>query len=105
MSKQTVVAKIYDKKGRLLATGHNSYTKTHPKQAYYASKAGFGRKNYLHAEIAAIIRGNNRYPRGRLHSIRVERRARNGNLVLAKPCAICMLAIKEAGIKQITYSL
>ena len=100
MSKQTVVAKIYDKKGRLLATGHNSYTKTHPKQAYYASKAGFGRKNYLHAEIAAIIHAG-----PTAYAIHVFRHRRDGSLALARPCEICMLAIKEAGIKQITYSV
>ena len=103
MSKQNVVAKIYDKKGRLLATGHNSYTKTHPRQAHYARLAGFERKNYLHAEIAAILRAF--HSTSRAYSIRVERRSRKGNLALARPCAICMLAIKEAGIKQITYSV
>lgn len=103
MSKQKVTAYIYDKKGKLLAVGHNSYTKTHPKQAYFASKAGVGRKTYLHAEIAALIRvGKNS---GHAYRIHVERRLRNGTLGCSKPCSVCTLAIQEAGIKIVSYSI
>jgi tRNA(Arg) A34 adenosine deaminase TadA len=101
MSKQKIVARVYDKKGRLLATGHNSYTKTHPRQAHFARLAGTERKTYLHAEIAAIVRCRYGIP----YSIRVERRKANQSLALAKPCSVCMLAIKEAGIKEISYTI
>jgi deoxycytidylate deaminase len=99
MARQKVTALIYDKKGRLLATGHNSYTKTHPKQAHFARLAGAERKTYLHAEIAAIIRAG-----PAAYAIHVLRYRRDGSLALARPCEICMLAIRESGIKEISYS-
>lgn len=102
MSKQHVKATVYDKRGRILAIGFNSYTKTHPRQAHFARLAGLGRKTYLHAEIAAIIRAAGR---DKSHSIRVERWLADGASGLAKPCPICMLAIKAAGIKEITYTI
>lgn len=36
----TLCAIITDKKGRILSTAMNSYTKTHPKMTYYAEKVG-----------------------------------------------------------------
>ena len=104
MARQSIVARIYDKKGKLLATGHNSYTKTHPRQAHFARLAGNERKTYLHAEIAAIIRASRRGVQPP-YSISIERRNRQGQCKLAKPCAVCMLAIKEAGIREISYSI
>ena len=102
-SKQKIVAKIYDKRGRLLATGHNSYTKTHPKQAHFARLAGIERKTYLHAEIAAIIRASRTF--NRPYRIHVSRQNSKGEFRLARPCMVCQLAIREAGIKKISYSV
>lgn len=103
MSKHHVKATVYDKKGRILAIGYNSYTKTHPKQAHFARLAGKERKTYLHAEIAAIVRAGRQ--REKCFAIHVVRWGSRGDTRLAKPCSICMLAIKEAGIKEITYTL
>lgn len=100
MSKQVVKATVYDKKGRVLAVGHNSYTKTHPRQADLARRVGAERKAYLHAEVAAIIRAGDRGFR-----IHIERHRRNGEVGLARPCEICWLAIEEAGIKEVTYTI
>ena len=38
--KYSLCAIITDKKGSILSIGWNSYKKSHPKQAYYAEKAG-----------------------------------------------------------------
>ncbi len=103
MSKQNITAYIYDKKGRLLATGHNSYTKTHPRQAHFARLAGEERKTYLHAEIDAICRTTR--VRGKPFSLFVERKGRDGYNRLARPCCICMLAIKAVGIQHISYTI
>ena len=101
--KYTIIAKVYSKKGKLLATGINSYTKTHPLQYYYAEKVNLKEKLFLHAEIAAIIKtlktGEKPF------RIVVERYDKDGNLKLAKPCPVCMEAIKEANIKVIEYSV
>lgn len=99
VSKHTVTATVYDKRGRILSKAMNSYEKTHPRQAKLAIKVGIPEKLYLHAEVLALLRC-----RGRAYKIRVERRNRQGQTRLAKPCPICELAIKQAGVKFVEYS-
>ena len=53
--KYRLVALITDKRGNIISTGHNSYEKSHPKQAHYAKKVGNIHKIFLHAEIAALL--------------------------------------------------
>jgi len=97
---QKIIATIYNKKGHIISVGKNSYIKTHPMQAKLAEEAGFPECKYLHAEIDALIRC-----RGTPYKIKVERRGKNGKLCLAKPCPICELAIKNAKIKFVEYSV
>jgi deoxycytidylate deaminase len=99
-TKQKITATIYDRKGRVLSVGQNSYHKTHPRQAELAERVGQPDRKYLHAEISALVRC-----RGKPHKIQIERRDKTGRLQLAKPCAICQLAIREAGIKFVEYSV
>jgi tRNA(Arg) A34 adenosine deaminase TadA len=99
-ARQYLIAKCYDKKGRLLSVGFNSYTKTHPIQRYFARKVGHAKKEYLHAEIAAIIRAKDKL----IHKITIERYDRHGNPACAKPCKICQEAIQAYGIHQIEYT-
>lgn len=96
-----IIATIYDKRGRVLAIGANSYTKTHPLQARYAAMAGLPEKQYLHAEISAILRLEKPC---KAHRIRVERYDRNGNPANAKPCPICERVIASTGIKIVEYT-
>lgn len=49
-NRQQVTAFIYDKRGRVLSIGKNSYVKTHPLQAHHANKVGLGDKLYLHMQ-------------------------------------------------------
>lgn len=95
-----IVAHVKDKRGLLLAVATNNYNKTHPIQAYFASKVGHTPKIYLHAEIAALLRCKDKQP----HSIHVFRYGMDGSTALAKPCNICMEAIKAFGIKHIYYT-
>jgi deoxycytidylate deaminase len=97
---QNIVATVFDKKGRVLSVGKNSYDKTHPFQASLAEECGFPERKFLHAEIDALIRC-----RGTPYRIKVERFRKNGKLGLAKPCPICELAIKRAKIKFVEYSV
>lgn len=99
-TKQKIIATIYDRKGRVLSIGHNSYHKTHPRQALLAKKVGQPERQFLHAEIAALVKC-----RGEPYKIHIERRDKKGKLQLAKPCAICELAIRESGIKFVEYSM
>lgn len=102
MAKQryTMVAHCYDKRERLLSCATNNYDKTHPLQKYFAEKVGHNERIYLHAEIAAILRAKDR----QIHRLRVFRYGANGELLLAKPCPVCMEAIKAFGIQILTYS-
>lgn len=102
MTRYIVTAEIYDRKGRRLAKGRNSYTQTHPVQAMYAKKAGQPNRVFLHAEIDALIRVRG----GKPYKISIKRKnAKTGRVGLAKPCPVCELAIKRAGIKQVEYTL
>lgn len=100
--KQSITAIIFDKKGRVVSMGQNSYIKTHPKQAKYAKAVGLPEKQFLHAEIAAIIKCRDL---SRAHKILVTRIDRKGRTALAKPCPVCESAIKEAGIKNVEWTV
>lgn len=94
-------ARIFDKRGRLLSSGTNFPKKTHPEQAKRAAKCGQDYKVYLHAEIAALVRVRDGTP----YRITVERYGKQGQPLNAKPCPICELAIKQAGIKRVEYTI
>lgn len=98
---QHITAVIYDKKGRVLSLGKNSYVKTHPKQARHAHKVGLPEKIFLHAEMDAIIRCRDLSRAYRILVTRVTRKGEYGN---AKPCPVCQSAIKEAGISQVEWT-
>lgn len=99
-ARQAITATITDKRGRVLSIGQNSYRKTHTMQAKWANRAGQPEKQFLHAEIAALVKC-----RGVPFKIKIERKDKAGNYKLAKPCPICELAIREAGIKFVEYSI
>lgn len=90
----------YDKKGSKLSVGYNSYNKTHPLQKYFANRVGHTHKEYLHAEIAAILKAKDK----KIHRIVVERFDKHGRPALAKPCPICNEAIKAYGIKVVEFT-
>jgi deoxycytidylate deaminase len=99
--KHNVTAIIFSKKGRVLSIGRNNYTKTHPLQAFYASKVNEPSKQFLHAEIDAIIRCNHL---DLAHSIHVYRFGKRGEKRIAKPCSVCMSAIEKTNIKHILFT-
>jgi len=96
-----VQATVYDRKGNVLSVAKNSYVKTHPEQARYALKVNQPEKQYLHAEVHAIIRA---LKRGKPYKIKIERYNKDGAPAMAKPCPICEFAIKEAGISFVEYT-
>lgn len=100
-NKQSLSAVIYDKRGKVLSVGFNSYIKTHPLQASHAKKAGQPEKQFLHAEIHAIVRCRDL---SKAHRIFVSRWGNDGQPRLAKPCPICMSAIRAAGIEIIEHT-
>jgi len=58
-------------------------------------------KIYLHAEIAAILKAGDKP----IHRIEVLRTGKKGQHLNAKPCPICMAAIKAFGIKEVSFTL
>lgn len=100
-TRQNITAIIYDRKGRVLSVGKNSYTKTHPLQAKFAEKSGNPHKIYLHAEIDALVKL--RYT-DKAYSIHVIRLSGKGQPMNAKPCSCCSLAVQSFGIKKITHT-
>lgn len=101
MAHHSLTAIIYDKRGRVLSIGQNSYIKTHPLQKKYAEKVGEPYKQNLHAEIAAIVKCKSLE---RAHTIKIFRFGANGKPALAKPCSICESAIRAAGIKHVEHT-
>ena len=99
--KHALTAIIYDKRGRVLSIGQNSYVKTHPLQAYHAKLTGKEKAVFLHAEIHAITRCANLE---RAHKISIFRYDRGGKPVKAAPCKICLSAIKQTPIKVIEHT-
>lgn len=93
MSRQVnVTAIIYDKRGKILSVGKNSYVKTHTLQAKYAKKMGREEAIYLHAEIHAITRCPSLKD---AHRIAIFRYDAHGNPANSKPCEICEAVIRE----------
>lgn len=99
--KYDITATCYDKKGRVLSIGKNSYTKTHPMQAHFAKQVGMHERTFLHAEIKALLRSGDK----QVHAIRIERYAKDGKPMNAAPCPICQKAINAWGVKEITHTL
>lgn len=96
-----IKATIYDKRGRVLSVGENSYMKTHPWQGKLAKNVGRPEAIYLHAEIAALVKLKDW---SKAHRIKVERYDSNGNPVMAKPCEICQSALRRTGIEIIEHT-
>ena len=97
-----ITATIFDKHGRVISIGHNSYVKTHPLQAQLAQKAGTAKKIFLHAEVAAIIKAGKRIRKA--HTIYITRYDAGGSPVNACPCPICSSLIHAVGISNVIYT-
>lgn len=99
--KHTLTAIVYDKRGRPLSIGQNSYTRTHPRQAAIAAKVGLPEKKFMHAEFSAITKCRDLK---KAHKIVITRYNKQGEPVNAKPCPVCMELIRLSGIKEIEHT-
>lgn len=102
--KQRICAIACDKRGRVLSIGINSYSKTNPTMKHYAIKAGNPEAQYLHAEVAALV-ALSYTDRHKVHRVLVSRVLKKGETGLAMPCPVCQLALKDFGIKEISYTV
>lgn len=99
--KQNITAIIYDKRGKVLSIGKNSYTKTHTLQHFHSHKVGLPEKCFLHAEIHAISLCRKL---DRAYRIVVSRYNAAGQPVNAKPCPVCRSAINSTPIKIVEHT-
>lgn len=99
--KYSLTATIYDKRGRVLSTGRNSYWKTHPLQGEMSKLYGNGDQIFLHAEIHALVKLKDW---SKAHKIKVERYEEDGTPALAKPCEVCAGALRKAGIEVVEHT-
>ena len=99
--KHNITAIIYDKRGRPLSIGQNSYIKTHPLQLKMAEKVGLPEKKFMHAEISTIVKCKDL---SKAHKIVIMRYTKDGKPANAKPCAICQAAIALTPIKIIEHT-
>ena len=95
-----VSAFVYDKRGRLLSTGQNSYVKTHPLQARVAADVGEPHKVFLHSEVAALLKCDWK----KAYRILVTRYGKEGKPLLAKPCKVCHQIIGMTSIKIVEHT-
>ena len=98
--KHVVKATCFDRRGRILSVGFNSYTKTHPLMAFFGKMVGITERTYIHAELAALVRCSGKLP-ARIH---IERYRKDGTPGNAKPCSICEKALQAWGVSEITYT-
>lgn len=96
-----LTAIIYDKRGRILSMGQNSYVKTHPLQGRFAEEVGRPSAVFLHAEIHALTKLKDW---SKAHKMVVTRFGKDGQPRLAKPCEICQKAILSAGIQHLEHT-
>lgn len=92
-------------RNEVIATGYNR-RKTNPLQYYFANMVGRPQAIYPHAEIAALhrVKQANCYQNDfHLMKIYVYRETKHG-IAMARPCEICMAAIKHFGLKHIFYT-
>lgn len=94
-------ATIYNKKGHVISTGENSYSKTHPLQGKIAKEAGRPDAIFLHAEIAALVKLKDW---NKAHKIFIERYSEDGKPLPAKPCEVCTIALQKAGIEIVEHT-
>ena len=92
---------IYDKRGKVLSVGFNSYVKTHTLQAHHAAKTGEPLRQYIHSETHAVVKCRDL---SKAHRIKVFRFGKNGKPMLAKPCKACMSLLSETPIKIIEWT-
>lgn len=97
--KYAITALAYNKAGKLIAVGQNSYIKTHPLQAKYAARTNRPNALFLHAEIHALIQA-----REPVHKLVVFRYDSAGKPKNAAPCEICQLAIKDFKVKHVEHT-
>lgn len=90
---------VVDKRGRIVGESANSYVVTHPTMHRASRKVGL-EKDYLHAEVGALIKS-----KGKGRTLVVVRIDSKGNLIESSPCPVCSEVIRVSPhIKEVIHS-
>lgn len=81
-------------KNKIVTWGINNMAKTHPSCKTWG--------NFQHAELNALI--GTSYEKTRGCTAYIYRETLQGNIANSRPCPVCMIALKQAGIKDIIYT-
>lgn len=93
---------ILDKRGRIVSEAANSYTKTSPRMAKAANKAGLPDKQCLHSEALALFRDKQR----KGVKLIVARVSADGKSMYSAPCPVCAILIQEhSNILSVEFSV
>lgn len=96
-----IAAIALDAKGKVLGSGGNNYSKSHPLMKHFAVKAGESeQKHFIHAELAAILDAG----RKNVDTLIVQRYHSNGEQANAMPCKTCQEIIKAFGVRKVMYT-
>ena len=90
------VAMFTDKRYNVLSVAGNTYVKTHPQQARWAERRGSPDKQCLHAEMRAAIMLAKSGKAGKAKYLYIAAVSEAGNVLLAKPCAVCQMMLDES---------
>lgn len=92
-------------KGKIISSGHNSFTKTHPLQKQL-DKRRFNAESTgkVHAETSALLPLINSHTDLSKAEVYVSRKLKDSSIAMARPCASCMALIKSCGISKIHYT-
>ena len=100
----SVYAVAVDKRGRIVAEAGNNYGKSSTLQAKYAKKVGRDKAIFLHAEMALIAKMLRLNVDVKGVTVYVARANKQGKPMKARPCQICEMGLKEAGITNIVWT-
>ncbi len=97
-----IIASTFDKKGNLIASGMNSYKKSHTLQKYFSEKVKMNSERiYLHSELASLLKSKGKD----VHSVLVQRFDNEGKPKNARPCPSCVEAMKAWGVIKVKYTV
>lgn len=99
--KYVITATCFDKRGRVLASAVNDYTKSNPWQKELSVISGMSdQRIYLHSEIAALLKCRGK----EVYLLKVERYNKEGKPMMAFPCPSCQIGIKISGVKKVLFT-
>ena len=106
--KQVHIGCVAVYKKQFIGVGHST-NKTHPIQMKYNKYRnlycnGMQPQAKLHAEIMCLLNIKDLDIDFSKVKLYIYREDKNGHLALSKPCDACMRAIKDLGIKEISYT-